>query len=759
MIHSRWISLCCIFLIPLLLLGCSDPEKKKQQHFNKAMEFIQKDDVKSAAIELRNAIQIDPKFADARYQLGLIQLKAGEMKDAFGHFKRTADLDPENTDAGVKVAEFLLLAKNAEESRKYVEQVLKVDPGNTDGLALLANLELMQGNFDAAHQALDSVKSDAAASDRIYNIRGRVYAAQKNYQGSEEMLLKAVELGPKNFTNYQTLLMLYEQQNKKEEAEKLFQKIIAAFPDKAQSYLLLANFYSATKQTDKAEEAALKAIELEPTTESLYVMVAGFYKNQGKIPKAAEFLENALIKLPDSLEIKANLADYYFELKRFDEAKQIMDKVLASNPAHGGANFVKAKLQINENKLKEAIDLLTSLTTNYPKWADPYYFLALTHLRLGEIELAQKANGTALQLAPAISRYHTIQSQIYLIQGESVNAGKEATTALQLDTRNFAAAKLMAKALLQEKRFDEAIKLISKIRETVPADIEMLGSLGLAYVGAKNTEEAKAAFIRVLELDPANSKALAILTSISATDDVKAAIGMVQKQIELAPKASGHYMLLGDLLLRDKQPDDALNAFAKAHELAPQNPQPYIIRARVMHAIGKMDDAIKEFQELLTSQPNSVPANMGIATLYEAQKRYPEAKARYLKVLELMPDQPAAANNLAYLIAEEENGDLGEALRLAMLAKQAVPEDPNVSDTLGLVHLKREAYGLAISQFQQALAAKPDEPIINYHLALAQMGNNDPEAARSSVQKALDSQATFAERKEAEQLLKKIESN
>lgn len=758
MIRSRWICLCCMLLVPFFILSCSDPEKKKQQHYSKAMEFIQKDEANSAIIELRNAIQLDPKFAEARYQLGLLHLKAGQMKDAFGQLKRAADLDPANLDAGVKVAEFLLLSKNTEESRKYAEQVLKTDPANNDGLALLANLELAAGNHDAALKALDSVKGNAAESDRFYNIRGRVYAAKKDYQRSEEMFLKAIEQGPKNFPNYQTLLMFYEQQNKKDEAEKLLQKIIAAFPDKAQSYLLLADFYSATGQTVKAEEAALKAIALEPETESLYPMVAGLYAKQGQFSKSAELLENALLKFPDSLEIKSALADYYFELKRFDEAKAHMDAILASNPAHGGANFVKAKLELNANKIKEAIDILTSLNTNYPKWADPYYFLALAHLRQGEVELAQKACGEALQLSPANSRYHTIQSQIYLMKGESTKAGQEATTALKLDNRNFAAARLLAKALLQEKRFDEAIKLISKIRETVPDDIEMIGSLGLAYAGAKKTEEAKTTFSRLMELAPDNSKALAILTSLSAEGDVKAAIGIVEKQIQLAPKASGHYMLLGDLLLRDKQQDNALNAFGKAHELDPQNPQPYIIRARVMHAMGKTDDAIKEFQQLLASQPNSVPAIMGLATLYEAQKKYGEAKANYKKVLELMPDQPAAANNLAYLIAEEENGDLGEALRLAMLAKQAVPEDPNISDTLGVVHLKRESYGLAISQFQQALAAKPEEPVIHYHLALAQMGNNDTEAAKSSVQKALESKAAFAERKEAELLMKKLES-
>lgn len=758
MAYTRGLGLFCSILLLLFFSGCSDPEQKKQNHYSKALEFIQKDDPNSAAIELRNAIQIDPKFADARYQLALIHLKNGEMRDAFGQLKRTADLDPANVDANVKVAEFLLLGKNSKESRNYVDQVLKTDPASIDGLALLANLELIEGNYDAALAALDKVAADQKQTDRFYNIQGRVYAAQQNLPASEEMFLKALEAGPENFVNYRTLLLFYQQQNKLDDAEKILARAVAAFPENAQVYLLQANFFDFTGKPDQAEVSALKALELDPETESLYIMLAGFYKKQGNFTKGAEFLEQAMVKLPDSTEIKSYLADFYFELKRLDEAKATMEAVLATNPTQGGATFVKAKLLMNDNKVKEAVDLLTSITANYPKWSDPYYFLALAHLRLGEIELASKASAEALKLAPADSRYHTLQAQIYLIQGEAASAGKEATIALKLESRNFAAAKLLSKALLQDKRYEEAVELTLKIREQVPTDIEMLGNLGLAYMGAKNPEEAKKAFNRLLELDPANAKALALLISLSAQGDVKTAISQVQKQIELAPEASGHYMLLGDLLLRDKQPEIALDAFAKAQSLDPQNPQPFIIRARIMAATGKTDEAIKEFQDLLASQPNSVPGLMGLATLYEAQQKYPEAKTEYQKVLTIVPDQPAAANNLAYLTAQDANGDLGEALRLAMLAKQALPDDPHISDTLGLVHYKREAYGLAISQFQQALINRPDDPIINFHLALAQFANNDKEGARAAIEKALASQTAFAERAEAEQLLKKIEA-
>ena len=64
---------CLIFLVLLLLGGCSgDPEKKKAVHYEKAMAYVQEKNPSAAIIELRNAIQLDPKYAEARNQLGLL---------------------------------------------------------------------------------------------------------------------------------------------------------------------------------------------------------------------------------------------------------------------------------------------------------------------------------------------------------------------------------------------------------------------------------------------------------------------------------------------------------------------------------------------------------------------------------------------------------------------------------------------------------------------------------------------------------------
>ena len=743
-----------IFILLFTVSACSSPEKEKEKHYQKALTYISLKDNDAAVSELRSAIALDPKFANARYQLGLLYLRQDDSRNAFAELQQAADLDPTNLDAGVKVAEFLLLSNNKEKSRKYVDQVLKISPNYTEGLILLANLELFAGNYREAEAAVARVEDAKKETDRLYNIKGRILAAQQKWPESQAMFEKAIELGPDNFANYRTLLLFFQQRKKIEEVERLLITMQERFPDNPQSHIMMASLYQGRKQMDKAEQELRKAIALEPDTMAYRLMLLDLFKAQNKLPEAEQELRLFLKDKPDALELQTALADLLFDLKKPEEARPLMAGILAKNPEHGGANLLKAKFLLSEGKVREAISLLTPLTTNYPKWPEPFFYLSLAHLEIGEADLARKAAETALQNGPAVSRYHALAAQLALMQGETEMAGKEASIALSLEPRNFSAAKILTKSLLQGKKFAEAAALIENIRKQVPDDTDLIGTLGLAYLGLGDKNKAREAFTRLLELSPDNSGALALLTPLVAGNSAGKATRFVRDQIKKSPQAGGHYLLLAELLARQKKYDEALAALKKAQELSPNDPQPYVASARLMNSLGRTDQAVQELTDLLQKQPDSLPGNMGLATLLETQGKYAEAKEKYRKVLIIQPNFPAAANNLAWLIASEKDGNLGEALRLAMLAKQALPDEPHIIDTLGYVHLQRQSYSLALAQFQQALSAKPGDPLITFHLAQAQYGNGEKDQAIATLSDLLRKKENFKERPEAKTLLR-----
>lgn len=752
-----------LFAGPLLvflaatLLACSTPEEKKEKHYLRALEYLKIADEKAAIIELRNAIQLDAKFAAARYQLGLLHLKTGNPPEAFAELQRAFSLDPKNADAGVKVAEFFLLSKKTEESRSSLQQVLEANPDYPDAVALLANLDLADGSLEKAAEHIDRAIRLSPENDRYYGIKGRILSAQKKWDEGEQAYKRAIELKPDSFTNYRTLLISYEQRGDEKAMRRLLDVMTPKFPEEPQLQLLHAGLYQKKGEWEKAEKCLLQAVEMKKDVVSYRLRLIDFYKAREQYETAEEYLKKSLAEIPNEIQLQTVLAELLFDREKYQEAQELLNAIFEKNAANGAANLVKARFRIKDGRNEEAEDILTPLTRDYPRWGEPYYYLALTQLRLGKVELALKAVGSAVLNTPRNDRFHTLAAHINLLHGNGVEAGREAAMALQINRRNFSAVKILAQSLVLQKAFDKTIKLVASIdKKIVDQDVELLGAIGMAYLGRNDRQAAEAAFSRILEIAPGNTRALSILTALTAGDNLDQSVAFVKQHIH-RHETGDHYLLLGEMYVKKQESDLALQAFLKAQELSPQDPQAYIMRARLLHRLGKSDESVAQYNELLAREPQSVAALMGLATAFESQGKYAEAMAAYRKILEVEPDFAAAANNLAWLIANQE-GDLGEALRLAMQAKQAMPDQPNIADTLGWVHYKRESYNLAISQFKHALESRPDDPTICFHLALAQYAVGEKSEAIALLQEVVAQDRQFTERNEAHETLRKWQS-
>jgi tetratricopeptide (TPR) repeat protein len=143
---------------------------------------------------------------------------------------------------------------------------------------------------------------------------------------------------------------------------------------------------------------------------------------------------------------------------------------------------------------------------------------------------------------------------------------------------------------------------------------------------------------------------------------------------------------------------------------------------------------------------------MLLGIIYDTQKRYDKSEAHYRSALEVSPEFAAAANNLAFILADQDK-DIDEALRLARMAKEKLPDSPYVMDTLGWVYYKKGLYGLAIGEFADCLAQIPENPAVTYHLGMAYYKNGDAQKARVELEKALGLDENFNGAEEARQVL------
>jgi tetratricopeptide (TPR) repeat protein len=141
-----------------------------------------------------------------------------------------------------------------------------------------------------------------------------------------------------------------------------------------------------------------------------------------------------------------------------------------------------------------------------------------------------------------------------------------------------------------------------------------------------------------------------------------------------------------------------------------------------------------------------------LGIIFSLQKEWDLAEQHYRKALEANPKFTPAANNLAYLLAEQEK-NLADALRFASLASNLSPEDYRILDTLGWVYVKMGMYDQAIRTLTESLGHAPDNPTILYHLGIAYYKSGAAAQAEAKLKQALNIDDTFDGAQHAREIL------
>ncbi|PHR27545.1 MAG: hypothetical protein COA36_08925 [Desulfotalea sp.] len=740
-----------------LIASCSSPDKDKVEYYQSALDYVEKNERESAILQLLNALQIDAKYGDAYYQLGLLYLEKKQMKKAFNSLLRAADLEPDNLDASLRVAQFYLFNRKTEESRKRIQHILEIDPKHHAALTLLANVELVAGEYKESLAVLEKMGPVVDTSDELQNIKGRIFAAQKEWGPAEAAFQKAIELDKNNLSNYRTLLILYQQNLDKDKAKALLDTMAMRFPEIPLVHQLLVNYYRSVGDKEQALQELLELMKIDPENPRFILQIAEFYRESNRAADAEKVLADARLIDGENPDITAALITLYFDQRKYDEVQPLFEELQKSNPGHGGGKLIRGRFLLNDGKILDGITVFEELNKDFPQWGEPYFFLGLAHYELAEVDLAQNAVAMAIQKHGSSAKYHTLMAQIFQTQGMFEDAQKEAIVALRLNPKNIRSALILSRALVDLKSYEQAVILLANMNNQVPGNVEVLGNLAEAYMGKEEYEEAEKTALSLLDSYPGNTKGVLLLLQIKFKDDLLGAQQFVETQILKAPKNENLHLLHAGILIKQEKYDAALLAYKKIQVLWPEDVKLYMAEAKLLRKLGRYDEAMADYTLVLEKQPKMLAAHMGMADLLQMAGNVEDAMDHYRQVLKIDQENVGAANNLAWLIASEPNGDLGEALMLAMRAKQVSSNSPIVADTLGWVHYKRQSYSLAKTQFEVALQGMPDNATMAYHLALALRGNKQLQKAQDVLTELSGRNLDFPEREDADKLLEELQ--
>jgi tetratricopeptide (TPR) repeat protein len=144
-----------------------------------------------------------------------------------------------------------------------------------------------------------------------------------------------------------------------------------------------------------------------------------------------------------------------------------------------------------------------------------------------------------------------------------------------------------------------------------------------------------------------------------------------------------------------------------------------------------------------------------VGLILETQGKRDEAKRWYEATVADNSNAAMAANNLAFIYAEEGT-NLDVALQLAKSAKQQMPDDSVVDDTLGWVYYKKDLATMAVGPLEESLKKRPDNANILYHLGLTYAKIGEKAKARETLERALKLNPQLAGAASARQTLASV---
>jgi tetratricopeptide (TPR) repeat protein len=741
---SIFSSLVVLTLAVTSFVGCSrDPELRKHKYFESGQRYFDKGKYPEAVIQFSNAIQVDPRYSDAHYQLAKSYLKLEEWTPAYEQLTRTLELQPDNYGAHLDLATLLLTAHDLKQAQEHVNLLLAKQPQN-------------------------AVVHDAAA---------HLLQAQGDTAGAIQETQKAISLAPQRWESYLGMALLQQSANQPDQAELNFKKAVELNPKATNAWLAYADFSRSRGRMDEAERQVRNAIDSDPGNTDPRAALVRIYEAEGKRAAAEDFLQQVKRDFLDNSTGYRMLGDYYFAIGdidkatfeysslyrdhpkdprvksnyvqllilrgRLDEASKLNDEILKDNPNDENALICRGQIQNRDGHPNDAVETLHRVIGNDPDSAAAHYHLGIAYDALGNLQLAESQWTDAARLNPDLVEAQRALAGVAMRKGDVSALEQTATQIIRLQPLSPDGYALRSGAYINRGQFDRAEQDIRKAIDVAPQYSGGYLQMGSLRFAQQKFADAEQAYQQALDRDPNSSDALGgLMNTYLAQKQPDKAVAAAQTQIRKSPDNSAFYDLLGTILF-DSRHDIAGSqaALKQSLQLDKNNSDALIKLGRLQVAQGSVDDAIATYQNSIKDNPAQPDVYILAGELYESKPDWDNAKRMYQKALEISPSNPLASNDMAYALLQT-GGNVDIALSLAQTARRGMPNSPSAADTLGWVYYQKGSYESAIDLFQEALRLIdknkfPPDANIHYHLGLAYQKTDQPALARQQLQRVL----------------------
>lgn len=753
--HRRLHALTAVPLLALVILAagaCSeDPESAKEKYFASANQYFEQKKFREAIVEYRNAVNIDPRFGEARLKLAASYLQIGDVANGLREQVRAADLLPSNNEAQIQAGNLLLMVGRFEDAKTRASRVLQADPSSVQAQILLGNALAGLKDFDGAIDEIEeALKLDP---DRLstYASLGTLQLALGNRQAAEATFKRAIDKEPASVPARLALGNYYWTVGQTGEAERVLRAVAADAPDDARVNRAFANFLLSDRRIAEAEPYLVALTRVVPAP-AARLMLADYYVATNRTDEAIPLLK-AIVAETAAPAARTRLAAIDVRAKRFPEAERVVDEVLNENGSDTEALLLKATILLARGKSDEAAILVKKAADTNPSSARAQFALGKLALLERRPDDAKRAFAETIRLNPRAAEAQTALARMHLAQGAVATGVDLAGQAVKNDPLSLDARIVLARGFMAKKDFARAQALLTELTMAHPKSAEVRTQLGFVLAATNLRVEAARVFEEALTLEPTHLEATAGLVSLDlASRQFERARTRMATRVALTPADSSVLLLAGKTYAAVGDAKSAEESMRKAIELNADNLAAYEALGGLYVRARRLPEALQEFEALASRQPSPVAALTMIGIIQEGLNRSEDARKSYERALEFDRNAAVAANNLAWIYLQTgESLDL--ALQLAQTAKAGLPRQSQVADTLGWIYHRKGLTRMAIREIEEAVKAEPGNPLYHYHLGVVYAASGDRVRAKRSLEAALRIRPDFDGAEDASRIL------
>lgn len=504
-------------------------KQTSDEYIKEAQQYIAENKPAAAIVALKNAVQVEPKSANARFELGQLYMQQKQYESAEKELNRALEY-------GYNASQVLPLLTQAYQRTGAYSAISKIEHEET-GLTAEEQAEI--GYFKVVSLArlnkLDEAKSLIEELSKLETssvFKGLTVAYKlvfdQNYETAVTAVSELREQAPQNEEVLKLLAQLKLSLGAPKEAAEVYKDYVQLYPEDLQTKFVLAKLLVDIGELAAAEPYLDDLLSVNDQNPLLNQLKAATYAQKGDYGNALKRAEIAITGGIEDPSIRLIAGYSAYHLQDYSGANRHLSFIASRLPDnHPGLKLLAAS-QLQLGLTSEVGDVLNRLDTlseeDAPLFSKASYELLRDGFEKEAKEFIEKSTNIS-RTAEDLTRLGLLQLSLNNLDG-IVNLEEAVSKSPEL----VSAQTTLAKAYIVTKQYDKALELAKAWKGTNPGDAKPYLLAGDVYTRQQQFSEAKVEFEKAIGLDRTSpSPKLALVNLAVAQKDMQQANQLLQQ--------------------------------------------------------------------------------------------------------------------------------------------------------------------------------------------------------------------------------------